>query len=169
MGPIDLDKHMPPAPRLFGGTGDVISYRELESSTRLQASGARSMRLDWSARGVGFGQAYLSDETADTETMSRTFVASLLNRFILDAAWSNEGYRDDVESVARLQVHLANRGDWVGFQYTYLDGAGVIYLGQGERNHGEVNYVDISNSPLKSLDAVRQVVFAWLEQIQVWE
>lgn len=168
MAPIDLEKLMPPMPRMFGGNGEVIPYGQLESSSDVFPSGERAMRIDWAARGVGFGQAYLGDEEADTETMSRTFIATLLNRFIQDAAWSNEGYRDEVETVAGLQVRLANSADKVGFQYMCSAGTGVVYIGRGLRNHGEVSYVDISASPLKSQDAVRQIIFTWLEQIQTW-
>lgn len=166
--PIDLDRKMKPLSRMFGGSGEVLTYRKLESESVLWPSGPAGCRLEWRARGNGFGQAWLSDECADTEILSRSFVAALFNRYIDDAAWSNEGYTEDIEVFSDLQVLLDNTETQVGFSYQCSAGAGVVYLAKETRNFGEVNFVDIEASPLKSREAVKAIVFAWLNQIAEW-
>lgn len=169
MEQIDLSRLMQPLHPLFGGNGEVLAYSELDASAELDALGERSFVIHWSARGLGFGQAYLSDHNVDAETMSRNFIAAVLRRFVLDAAWSHEGHRYEAEDLPeRLQVRLANQGGRVGLQYASSLGDGTIYLGKGYRNYGEVNWVDVTASKAKSEFNVVAVLMAWLNSIPEW-
>ena len=166
---IDLTVEMPPLWPAFGGDGSVLPYYALRGDAEIRPSLTDHIVIDWAARGVGFGQACISDEYASVEGMSRNFIAAMFRRYIMDAAWSSDGWRDAVEIIPEdIRVRVVNTETLAGLQYTSRGAAGTIYFSKQYRNFGEVDMVDISDSGLKSVSSVIAIVFAWLESIPEW-
>lgn len=172
---IDLTKPCQLHP-MFGGAG-ACAYADLECSSTLRITSEPSIHVRWSARGVGFGEAYLSNTRADSECMSPSFIAALFNEQLKRASWSEESRRGYQEECVVLAVGLDKVGDMVAFRYRTEQGVGVIYLwneplgaADEEGDYSDFTaHVDVDRSVLKSQGAVLKVIQFWLEGIPAWD
>lgn len=156
---------------MMGGT-----YAEMECSSVMRINSEPAIEVNWAAKGVGFGQAYITNDQVHAETMSRNFIGGLFNEQLARAEWSDEANRYASEECEVLAVGLDKVGDMVAFRYRTAQGVGVVYLwneplgaADDEGDYSDFTaHVDVARSALKSQAAVLKIILFWLEGIPTW-